>query len=87
MECTVSTGLEKIKETFLPYWITRANASVQLKGARIGFDVWVQRWNPASRRSEARIETSWQWVRLERAFWEQGYPAEDPGMQVIKHSS
>ena len=75
-------GLEKIKESFLPFWAARANASVQLRGARIGFDVWVHRWNPASKRSEPRIETSWQWVNLQRTFWEQRYTAEDLGMQV-----
>ena len=77
-----STGLEKIKESFLPFWIARANANVQLRGARIGFDVWVHRWNPASKRSEPTIETSWQWVNLQRTFWEQHYTAEHSGMQV-----
>ena len=78
----MSAGLEKIKEAFLPFWLARARCSVQLNGARLGFDVWVNRYNPARRRSEPMLETSWQWVRLERAAWEQNYTADDAGMQV-----
>lgn len=76
------TGLQKIKEAFLPFWVTSAAATVHLRGAQLGFDQWVERWNPQRRRAEPRLETVWHWVDLQRSFWEQRYAASDPGMQV-----
>ena len=47
-----------------------------------GFDQWVQRYNPATKRMQSYLETQWQWVQLERVNWEQRYLASDLGMQV-----
>ena len=76
------TGLQKIKEAFLPFWVVKADATVQLRGARIGFDRWVTRWDPRARRNVQHLETFWQWVSLQRTNWEQPYTSHDQDMQV-----
>lgn len=70
-----------MKETFLPFWVTTATVQVVLKGAQLGYDAWQSVYNPATRRFEQQLRTSWRQVRL-RQTWERSYSASDEGMQV-----
>ncbi len=74
-------GLQKVKESFLPFWVTTATAQVVLKGAQLGYDAWVSVYNPATRRFEQQLRTTWRQVRLQQS-WERSYSASEEGMQV-----
>eukprot|EP00884_Botryococcus_braunii_P021726 jgi/Botrbrau1/8237/Bobra.0392s0032.1 len=74
-------GADKVKEVFLPFWVTSARAATQLYGAEVGVDRWVQVYNPATRRYESQMQTFWQSVRMSES-WVSSYPASEPSLQV-----
>lgn len=81
MPGTHPTGLQKVKESFLPFWVTTASVHVTLRGARLGYDAWEAVYNPATRRWEQQLRTNWRQIRLQQS-WERSYSASEEGMQV-----
>ncbi|CAL8462316.1 g1849 [Coccomyxa elongata] len=74
-------GLKKVKESFLPFWVTTASVQVVLRGARVGFDAWVSVYNPQTRRYEQQLRTTWHQVSMHQT-WQRSYSATEEGMQV-----
>lgn len=81
MPGTRLAGLQKVKESFLPFWVTTASVHVTLRGARLGYDAWEAVYNPATRRWEQQLRTNWRQIRLQQS-WERSYSASEEGMQV-----
>lgn len=75
-------GLQKVKESFLPFWVTSAEVQVRLNGAQVGYDSWQRVYNPLTKRWESRLVTDWRSVRLNQR-WQRTYDAGDAGMQVV----
>ena len=44
-----AAGLQKVKESFLPFWAVTAKVDVHLMGASLGYDSWQPVYNPATR--------------------------------------
>ncbi|CAK0753060.1 hypothetical protein CVIRNUC_002192 [Coccomyxa viridis] len=76
-----SAGLQKVKESFLPFWAVAAKVDVHLRGASLGFDSWQPVYNPSTRRFEQRLVTNWRQVQL-NAVWQRLYSQTDEAMQV-----
>ena len=77
-----AAGVQKVKEVYLPLWVGRAQARSVLKAAEVGFRKYVQRYNPASKRSEGTFETQWRWVSPNAVF-EQYFSPEMVEMQIV----
>lgn len=77
-----AAGLQKVKEMYLPLWVARAQARSSLKGAEIGFNRLVRRYNPASKRTESTYEMQYRWVRPNVVF-EQYFSPEMTEMQIV----
>ncbi|CAL5227592.1 g10591 [Coccomyxa viridis] len=76
-----SAGLQRVKESFLPFWAVGAKVDVRLHGASLGYDSWQPVYNPATRRFEQRLVTNWRQVQL-NAAWQRLYSQTDEAMQV-----
>lgn len=77
-----AAGIQKVKELYLPLWIGRAQARSILKAAEVGFRKYVQRYNPATKRTEGTFETQWHWVSPNVEF-EQYFSPEMVEMQIV----
>ena len=77
-----AAGLQKVKELYLPLWVGRARARSVLKAAEVGFRRYVQRYNPATKRTEGTFETQWHWVSPNAVF-EQYFSPEMVEMQIV----
>lgn len=77
-----AAGLQKVKEIYLPIWAARAQARSTLKGAEIGFRRYVQRYNPATKRTEGTYETQYHWVNPGAVF-DQYFSPEMEEMQIV----
>ena len=77
-----AAGVQKVKELYLPLWVGRAQARSVLKAAEVGFRKFVQRYNPATKRTEGTFETQWRWVSPNAVF-EQYFSPEMVEMQVV----
>ena len=77
-----AAGVQKVKELYLPLWVGRAQAHSVLKAAEVGFRKYVQRYNPATKRTEGTFETQWHWVSPNAVF-EQYFSPEMMEMQIV----
>ncbi|KAL6765543.1 hypothetical protein V8C86DRAFT_2454093 [Haematococcus lacustris] len=57
------TSFEKVKETFMPFWMVRLEVLATASQAQVGQQVAVTRSNPQTGRSEVVWETQWRVVR------------------------
>lgn len=55
----LSAGLERVREAYLPFWVTTAELSSHLASAELGFQEWVYAFNPQRRRFEQQLVTTW----------------------------
>ena len=56
--CT-DAGLEKVKEAYLPFYVTTASLRSELASAELGFQEWGTVFNPTRRRFERQLVVKW----------------------------
>eukprot|EP00775_Hariotina_reticulata_P011546 gene11546-11689_t len=69
------------KETFLPFWVGSGSVRVEVRGAEIGHNHLVTRYDRRTGRSEPHWETVWSRVSLNLA-WERQLQPEEESMQL-----
>ena len=72
---------DKIKETFLPFWIASCTVHSTLTRADIGFTEAGQEYNRHTKTWDSVQKTIWRTVHLHQE-WERTYPASNAGLQV-----
>lgn len=72
---------DKIKETFLPFWIASCRVHTVLIRADIGFSEAGQEYNRHTKTWDSVQKTIWRTVHLDKQ-WSRTYPASDASMQV-----
>lgn len=76
-----SGGLQKVKEAYLPFWVSSALLRSHLHSAEIGRQGWTQVYNPQTRRFEQQLRMHYQQVAFDVIF-EKQFTAEDEGSAV-----
>ena len=56
---SAAAGLERVKEAYLPFWVTTAELRTHLAAAELGFQEWGYVFNPQRRRFEQQLVISW----------------------------
>lgn len=72
---------DKIKETFLPFWIASCRVHTVLIRADIGFTEAGQEYNRHTKTWDSVQKTIWRTVHLDKQ-WSRTYPASNASMQV-----
>ncbi len=72
---------DKIKESFLPFWIASCSVHVTLTRADIGFTQSEQQYNPRTKTWDSVQNTIWRTVNLHQE-WERDHAASNPALQV-----
>ena len=54
-----AAGLEKVKEAYLPFYVTTASLRSELASAELGFQEWGTMFNPRTRRFERQLVVNW----------------------------
>ena len=54
-----AAGLEKVKEAYLPFYVTTASLRSELTSAELGFQEWGTVFNPRTRRFERQLVVNW----------------------------
>ena len=53
------SGLEKVKEVYLPFYVSTASLRSELASAELGFQEWGTVFNPTRRRFERQLVINW----------------------------
>ena len=72
---------DKIKETFLPFWIASCSVNTVLTRADIGFTESGQEYNRHTKTWDSVQRTIWRTVHLHQE-WDRTYAASNPGLQL-----
>lgn len=73
--------VDKVKESFLPFWVAQCSAGVQVSAAEIGFERLTRQYNPLVKSYVLEKRTVWEVVHLGLVWHDQFIP-ESTEMQL-----